>query len=780
MKLSLKKITQNAALQTGIFSMLKSEPARASNWTGGLIRQVVHVFFGILLAVSAHAATYYVDSSVSSSGNGQSWVTAWKNLSNITGLAAGDMVYISGGPSGSSQTYAISSWAPAGGTSGNPITYKIGQDSSHNGTAYFSGSGGVWITSAINNVVISGDAGDGKRHFTLADPVSNISSWSAAVIINGANCLNFHLSYVNFGVMNGNYDSTGLCIVGLAPSGATMSGVEFDHLWMEGTNSQFNITIHLAGWPTTGLSWSQGFFLHDSTILCPYPNYGAVGADAVQAATAGLTVSNCIICGYSSIYQGSGYFNGQHMDGVQVLGGDYNIFCNNLILNMQDCGIFEDCWVSINHVRIYNNTIINDTAASCIWVFHDSYNTTTALSYNDVVIANNVVEPDPGFYGISVRNTFGTADTFSGVIANNISINYPNGVTVSGVSGVSTVDNAVLTTSAAAANFVGYVYGSTNSNFHLSASATSLIGQGTNLSTYFNTDKGGNTRPSSGAWDIGAYQYSTNTIISTNLTVPTVSAISVNASDINQSQAGLQIYSGTVVSFSATATNAMTYQWSYTVNGGSSVVLQSGSGAVPAVNFSFGTNTIGNTYVFTISVSNTQGSAQSQLTLNVVPPPVASSSLTFAAQSGSISSPFVLGTNGTTIYVYQPIQTVGINSNGIATYNFMITNAGNYEVQALVNAPNDAANSLYVNVDGVPQDPDMAWDVLITSGFEERLVSWRGNGTDTANQFVPWIFPLTNGVHQILFYGREANTQLAGFSILQAPPTPPPPSIQVQ
>jgi len=216
------------------------------------------------------------------------------------------------------------------------------------------------------------------------------------------------------------------------------------------------------------------------------------------------------------------------------------------------------------------------------------------------------------------------------------------------------------------------------------------------------------------------------------------------------------------------------------VNGGSAVVFQSGSGAVPAVNFNFGTNTIGNTYVWTISVSNTQGSAQSQLTLNVVSPPVPSSSLTFAAQSGSISSPFVLGTNGTTIYVYQPIQTVGINGNGIATYNFTITNAGNYEVQALVNAPNDAANSMYVNVDGVPQDPGMTWDVLTTSGFEERLVSWRGNGTDTANQFVPWIFPLTNGVHQILFYGREANIELAGFSILPAPPTPAPPVIITQ
>jgi hypothetical protein len=157
--------------------------------------------------------------------------------------------------------------------------------------------------------------------------------------------------------------------------------------------------------------------------------------------------------------------------------------------------------------------------------------------------------------------------------------------------------------------------------------------------------------------------------------------------------------------------------------------------------------------------------------------PAALSGLTFAAEDGSITSPFVLGTNGAITFVYQPVQTVGINSNGVAVYNFTITNAGNYEIQALVNAPNAGANSMYVNVDGVPQDPGMIWDVLTTSGFEQRLISWRGNGTDTANQLVPWIFPLSNGVHQILFYGREPNTQLAGFSILQAPPTPAPPTV---
>jgi hypothetical protein len=87
----------------------------------------------------ALATTYYVDGSVSSSGTGQSWATAWKSVSNISGLTAGDIVYFSGGSSG--QTYSVSNWTPSAGTSSNPITYAVGQDAGHNGMVTFTGSG---------------------------------------------------------------------------------------------------------------------------------------------------------------------------------------------------------------------------------------------------------------------------------------------------------------------------------------------------------------------------------------------------------------------------------------------------------------------------------------------------------------------------------------------------------------------------------------------------------------------------------------------------------------
>jgi hypothetical protein len=94
-------------------------------------------------------------------------------------------------------------------------------------------------------------------------------------------------------------------------------------------------------------------------------------------------------------------------------------------------------------------------------------------------------------------------------------------------------------------------------------------------------------------------------------------------------------------------------------------------------------------------------------------------------------------------------------------------------IQALVSATNLANNSFYINIDSAPQDPDMAWDILpVTSGFEQRLVSWRGSGTSDADQYVPQIFVLSAGNHQLIIKGREAYTQLQSFSFLQLPSTP--------
>jgi hypothetical protein len=271
----------------------------------------------------------------------------------------------------------------------------------------------------------------------------------------------------------------------------------------------------------------------------------------------------------------------------------------------------------------------------------------------------------------------------------------------------------------------------------------------------------------------------TNTTVAGSATsvppvLPAVSAISVNATAVDTNAPGLQIYPATTVQLSATATNALTWQWSYTVNGGSPVIYTNSTSPVTNVSFYFDTNTVGNSYIWTLVVSNGQAWAESQTNFGVED---ITQGPAFTATSGTLSGLWTAQSviNGVLIsYIYQPLPSMGSTSGGTAVYNFTITKAGNYEVQALVNAPSVNANSFYVNIDGQPQISTMIWDIMpVTSGFQQRIVSWRGNGSENNDQIVPKVFSLNAGPHQIILAGREPGTGLASFTLLQVIPATP-------
>ncbi len=269
----------------------------------------------------------------------------------------------------------------------------------------------------------------------------------------------------------------------------------------------------------------------------------------------------------------------------------------------------------------------------------------------------------------------------------------------------------------------------------------------------------------------------TNTTVSGSATnkppvLPTVSAISVNATDVDSSTPGLQVYVGTTVQFSATATNAQTWQWSYTVNGGAPVVYTNSTSPITNISYYYDASTANNSYVWTLVVSNGQAWAESQTKLAVEN---VTQGQTFAATSGTLNGLLTANTvidGVSSSYIYQPLPSIGDVSGGTAAYNFTIANAGNYEIEALVDAPTTDANSFYVNIDSVPQDSSMIWDIMpVTSGFEQRIVSWRGGGSENNDQIVPKVFSLSAGPHQIIFVGREPGTALASFTLLQVAST---------
>jgi len=90
---------------------------------------------------SAIAANWYVDNAVATSGNGQSWASAFKTFSAISWSAinAGDTLYLSGGST--SKTYTSPLVIGKSGTSSTSrITIRVGQDAGHTGTVIFDGT----------------------------------------------------------------------------------------------------------------------------------------------------------------------------------------------------------------------------------------------------------------------------------------------------------------------------------------------------------------------------------------------------------------------------------------------------------------------------------------------------------------------------------------------------------------------------------------------------------------------------------------------------------------
>src|SRR6185436_17819431 len=129
-------------------------------------------------------------------------------------------------------------------------------------------------------------------------------------------------------------------------------------------------------------------------------------------------------------------------------------------------------------------------------------------------------------------------------------------------------------------------------------------------------------------------------------------------------------------------------------------------------------------YAVTAQLIYDSGTALASATANItVTNPLPAGGLTFEATSGAITAPFV-ASGGT---VYQTTQTT-LADGGRAAYSFAVVNAGDYVVKANVDAPSDAENSLFVNIDGEPTDPYMVWQVPVTAGLESRTVSWQGNG----------------------------------------------------
>ena len=275
----------------------------------------------------------------------------------------------------------------------------------------------------------------------------------------------------------------------------------------------------------------------------------------------------------------------------------------------------------------------------------------------------------------------------------------------------------------------------------------------------FNTDKDGAMR--SGTWDLGAYEYgggpSTNPVISVTPSNLDFGLLPLNSS-VTNSVIVRNVGGGTLAGSAALPANT---RFSIIDNSGS-YSLSSNESKTVKIRYQPTSQAGSDNTTLTFTGGGGASVALRGASFAILP------GLSFESYAGTISSPFVTN-NG---YITQ-LQQTGVTDAGQAVYGFSITTPGSYIVSASVNAPDDTANSVFVGIDGQPADPTMIWDIPITSGFEPRTVSWRGNGTFDNPQFVPAVFNLTAGPHQLIIRGREAGVQLARITISPYSGNPP-------
>lgn len=456
------------------------------------MKKIISLLF-FAITTFASATDFFVDGTATGANNGTSWANAWTSpLSVTSAVQPGDTVHISGGSAGNSQTYPMSAyWNPPSGTSGNVITYKVGQDASHSGIVIFNYTGGApasnpWA-SGTNYAVFSGDAGDGVQHFRLTGYSHGIS-----------NTNNSTFEYIDA-------DEGMTEFADFRSGGGNTTGIIVGYCLIKIDDPNASRAIYAS---TTGATWDAGIRVHHTTFDLLFSDaLDGFGVDAMNTESSnGVTMHDCLIRGNIGTYTG-----GQHQDGWQAKAGTYLKFYNNRFLDVTGYALYGEAFAgNYTDVMVYNNILMTSGSsisgvtgmAGIVFGVNNGSRTFTR-----VIIANNVVSDFKTKTPIALNNVTGTPATFTDCeIKNNAFVNTTGAIELTGNSTTTPATNASITSGNAPTNFLTYTeYGGISNSYQLLAGAADLIGDATDMSSFFTADYLGVVRTI--PWDIGAYKY---------------------------------------------------------------------------------------------------------------------------------------------------------------------------------------------------------------------------------------------------------------------------------
>ncbi|MGZ3797551.1 MAG: choice-of-anchor Q domain-containing protein [Pseudobdellovibrionaceae bacterium] len=418
------------------------------------------------------------------SGNGQSWASAFKNFSNITwsSINPGDTIYISGGVT--SQTYTSPLDLGASGTAANRIIIRAGQEAGHNGTVILDG---VSISSNYQNYfTIDGSVGTNSRIRiqNVTDPNKD-NAWA----IDAGGSVGLTVRYVTVTNCNNAVNLT------------YGDAFEIDHNSFTARGDAIIRSI-MSG----GGTWDRNL-IHDNSLTSLF-NDG--GPDSIQVGDSTTIYNNNFL-----VKQDASALQWQHTDNLQLAGRYIKVY-GNTFTNVGDSNIDFDAWASgaIQDIYIYNNLFHIATQIDPYPEFIRMYTTGQAINtFSNVKILNNTFIDDIGGVRMIGFSCGGGSGAGAGnEIKNNLAIGSSSmGANMSDCgSWTATWGNNIYPGSCALdpSGIIGVP--SLDANFVPTASDTLARDRGMPLS-YFSTDLRGVVRPQGLSWDIGAFEYSVNT-----------------------------------------------------------------------------------------------------------------------------------------------------------------------------------------------------------------------------------------------------------------------------
>ena len=524
---------------------------------------VTVVLISLQFSFIVNATNWYVDNAATGANNGTSWTDAWQSFADISwgSIAPGDNVYISGGTTEKIYNERLNI-RDLSGTVDAPVTISVGQDAGHNGTVIIDNEYVVdrWQGLVIvrsSNVVVTGQIGLGdeqKIRITRAATNGVLIQSNDSII----------LKYLEV-CENGESGQSGIAInMAQAPTNIEIAYCDIHDNYNDGIHTGITNPDEITSYDAVRIHHNKIRNIHDDGIESDlnglsiynneigqriYPHRGH--PDNMQLSGKHMKIYNNYIYDWiandeTEFSEGPDLSAGLNVvyigqsEGTQFgeYGGHIMIYNNLIVENEPLTNSYTShaitlafggaTWTDVSDVYVFNNTISGDFANGILAAFR---NVSTHEILHDFYIMNNNLYNSTHNLGYTLALNLTDGDLDDLIYGNygddcDIMVDY-NCLYGNGTSNIPGYpDNLEYNENGISIDPL------VNLDFRPSGEYSPIVDSGFDITTLtrlqsilsleeladLRTDKDGNPRLESNDWDIGAYEYTTETNINNKFT----------------------------------------------------------------------------------------------------------------------------------------------------------------------------------------------------------------------------------------------------------------------